>query len=118
VGAVGGACFLGAEGRIAVDRDHIVSRPASILKEPLHPGDARVYHCSSHSGNFLECLRTRQRTICDPETAVRSMSAILIGGISMALRRTVKWDPVKEEFPGDAEANRLLAYTPRAPWRY
>ena len=116
VGSVGGACFVGSEGRIAVDRDNLVSYPASILKEPLRPGDARVYRTTSHSGNFLECVRTRRPAICEPETAVRSMNSILVGGIAIALQRAVKWDPGKEEFPGDDPANRLLSYTPRAPW--
>lgn len=117
VGGEGGACFVGTEGRIAVDRSNLVSYPASILQKPLRPEDSRVYHTTSHSGNFLDCIRTRRRTICDPETAVYSMSAILIGGIAMALQRSVKWDPVKGEFPGDDQANRLLSYSPRPPWR-
>jgi len=117
VGGEGGACFVGTEGRIAVDRANLVSYPASILKEPLRPGDTRVYNSRSHSGNFLECVRTRRPTICNPETAVYTMNAILIGGITLALRRAVKWDPVKGEFPGDDQANRLLSYTPRPPWR-
>ena len=117
VGGGGGACFVGTEGRIAVDRSHIVSHPASILKEPLQPGDERVYHATSHSGNFLECIRTRRPTIADAETAARSMSAVFVGGIALALGRKLTWDPVKEEFPGDDEANALLAYSPRPPWR-
>ena len=117
VGSDGGACFVGTEGRLAVDRASIVSYPASILKEPLRPEDNRVYHASSHSGNFLECLRTRRPTICHPETAVYTMNAILVGGIALALQRTVKWDPVQAEFPGDEEANRLLSYAARPPWR-
>ncbi len=116
VGSVGGACFVGSEGRIAVDRDNIVSSPASILKEPLRPGDERVYRTTGHSDNFLECIRTRRPTISEPETAVRSMNSILVGGIAIALQRSVKWDPAKEEFPGDEQANRLLSYTPRPPW--
>ncbi|MGH7967370.1 MAG: Gfo/Idh/MocA family oxidoreductase [Limisphaerales bacterium] len=117
VGPDGGACFVGTEGRIAVDRDSIVSYPASIIDEPLHPGDKRVYHANSHSGNFLECIRTRRLTICNPDTALYSMNAVLIGGISLILKRALRWDPVKAEFPGDAEANRLRSYTPRPPWR-
>jgi predicted dehydrogenase len=117
VGNVGGACFIGTKGRLAVDRDNIVSHPDDILKEPLHPDDTRVYYSNSHSGNFLDCVRTRRPTICDPETACRSINAVLIGGIAMALQRTVKWDPVKEEFIGDDQANRLRSYTPRPPWR-
>jgi predicted dehydrogenase len=117
VGPDGGACFVGTEGRIAVDRDNIVSYPGKIITQPLGPGDARVYHASSHSGNFLECIRSRRLTICEPETAVYTMNAILIGGISLVLKRSLKWDPVAAQFVGDAEANRLLSYTPRAPWQ-
>jgi predicted dehydrogenase len=117
VGGEGGACFVGTEGRIAVDRSNLVSYPASILKQPLRPDDSRVYHASSHSGNFLDCIRTRRATICNPETAVYTMNAILIGGISLALKRAVKWDPVKAAFVGDDQANRLLSYSKRAPWR-
>ena len=118
VGGEGGACFVGTEGRIAVDRSNIVSYPARILKEPLRPDDARVYHATSHSGNFLECIRSRRPTICHPETAVYTMNAILIGGIALILQRALKWDPVKGEFPADEQANRLLSCPPRAPWRF
>jgi hypothetical protein len=107
---------VGTAGRIAVDRNNIVSYPASILREPLLPDDERVYHADSHSGNFLGCIRTRKATICNPETATYTMNAILIGGISLALKRDLRWDPIKLRFTGDDEANRLLSYTPRPPW--
>lgn len=116
VGNVGGACFVGTEGRIAVDRGNIVAHPARILQEPIRPGERRVHHAQSHSGNFLECVRSRGPAVCNPETAAFTMNAILIGGISMILRRALNWDPVKGEFAGDPEANRLLSFTPRAPW--
>ena len=117
VGGDGGACFVGTEGRLAVDRANIVSYPPTILKASLRPGDRRVYYSTSHSGNFLECVRSRRPTVCDPEAAVYTMNAILIGGISLILRRALKWDPVKAEFVGDEQANRLLSYTPRPPWQ-
>jgi predicted dehydrogenase len=117
IGPDGGACFVGTEGRIAVDRANIASYPAHILKEPLRPDDRRVYHADSHSGNFLDCVRTRRLTICEPETAVYTINALLVGGIALALKRAVKWDPVKSEFVNDEEANRLRSYAPRPPWR-
>lgn len=116
VGNDGGACFVGTEGRIAVDRGSIVSYPAGILKEPLRPEDARVSPVNSHSGNFLECVRNRRPTICNPEVATYTINAILVGGIAMGLQRSLKWDPLKAEFVGDDQANRLLSYAPRAPW--
>lgn len=69
VGGNGGACFVGTQGRIAVDRGGLVSYPSTILKQSLRPEDARVEHVTSHSGNFLECIRTRRPAICHPETA-------------------------------------------------
>ncbi len=117
VGGGGGACFVGTAGRIAVDREELVSYPARILREPPHPGGSRMQRVTSHSGNFLECIRSRRQTICHPETAVYTINAVLIGGIALILRRSLRWDPVRSEFPGDPEANRYLAYAPRAPWR-
>lgn len=117
VGKVGGGCFVGTKGRIAVDRDGIVSYPERILKEPLRPQDIRVYHAESHSGNFLDCIRTRRPTICNPDEAVYTMRALLTGGIALALQRAVTFDPVKAEFINDPEANRLCSYAARPPWR-
>jgi predicted dehydrogenase len=117
VGGEGGAYFLGTEGRIAVDRSNLVSYPATIIRQPMRPGDERVYHATSHSGNFLECIRMRRPTICNAQVAVNSINAILVGGVALALRRSVRWDPVKDRFIGDEEANRLLSYAKRPPWR-
>jgi len=116
VGGSGGGCYIGTEGYIAVDRENIVAKPASILDVQLKPSDERVYHSNSHGGNYLECIRTRKRTICDAETAHRSMSLCILAGIATQLKRTVAWDPVKEVFPGDEQANRLLSYARRPGW--
>jgi len=117
VGGSGGATFVGTKGRIAVDRENIVSHPASILEKPLGAGDAHLSDSTSHSGNFLECVRTRARTLCDVETAHRAISIVLLGDITMRLRRNLKWDPEKEKFIGDDEANRLCSIAKRPPWR-
>jgi hypothetical protein len=116
VGGDGGVCFIGSSGRIAVDRDNLVSDPPDIVREPLRPDEVHLYHSSSHSGNFLQCVRTRQRTICPVEVAHRSVSAVLLGGIVKQLKRPLKWDPERETFPGDDEANRMLGIAKRAPW--
>jgi hypothetical protein len=116
VGGDGGACFVGSAGRIAVDRDNLVSDPPDIVREPLHPSETHLYRSESHSGNFLQCIRTRQRTICPVEVAHRSVSAVLLGGIVKQLKRPLRWDPVAEQFPGDDEANRMLSIAKRPPW--
>ena len=116
IGASGGARFIGTEGWIAVDRDQLAAHPAEILQRPLDPKGPRLYHSESHSGNFLDCIRTRKRTICDVETAHRSASAVLLSGIALQLQRTLKWDPQRELFVNDEEANRLLSTAYRTPW--
>ena len=115
-GSSGGGRFIGTEGWIAVDREHLTASSNSILERSLDPNGPRVYHSDSHSGNFLDCVRTRQRTICDVETAHRSISAVLLGGIATQLQRPLKWNPQLEQFENDAEANRLLSTAFRVPW--
>jgi hypothetical protein len=116
VGGEGGAVFVGSEGRIAVDRNAILSDPTGLVREPLRPDDVRVYRSDSHSANFLECVRTRKRPICDARVAHRAASALLLGGIVKQLGRPLRWDPQAEEFPGDEEANRMLSIAQRPPW--
>jgi len=116
IGGEGGAVFVGSEGRIAVDRNAIVSYPPRIAREPLHPREVHLYRSDSHSGNFLECVRTRKRPISDVDIAHRAASALLLGGVVKQLKRPLKWDPQREEFIGDDEANRMLSMAKRAPW--
>lgn len=116
VGGDGGACFVGTQGRIAVDRDSLVSDPPDIVREPLRPEEVHLYHSESHSGNFLDCIRTRKKPICDADIAHRAASALLLGGIVKQLRRPLKWDPQVQQFTNDDEANRLVSIAKRPPW--
>ena len=116
IGGDGGACFVGTEGRIAVDRDALVSDPPDSVREPLRPDEVHLYRSTSHSGNFLECIRTRKRPICDANVAHRAASALLLGGVVNQLKRPLKWDPQAEQFIGDDEANRMLSIAKRPPW--
>ena len=116
VGWVGGACFVGTQGRIAVDREALVSDPPDLAREPLRPDEVHLYRSTSHAGNFLECVRTRKKPICDADIAHRAASALLLGGVAKQLKRTVKYDPHAELCPGDDEANALLSIAKRPPW--
>jgi predicted dehydrogenase len=115
VGDTGGGTWVGTEGTISVDREELVSTPPSLVKEPLGPDDVHLYPSHSHTGNFLECVKSRKPTICDAETAHRAASVMLLGGVVQQLGRTLHWDPVTEQFDDD-EANRLRSVAWRAPW--
>jgi hypothetical protein len=117
VGADGGACFVGSAGRIAVDRDALVSNPPDIVREPLRPDEVHLYRNTGHANNFLDCVRTRKKPICDADIAHRAASALLLGGVAKQLQRALKWDPQAEIFPNDEQANRLLSIAKRPPWR-
>ena len=69
-----------------------------------------------HWRDFVDCVKLRRQTVAPCETAHRSVSACHVGNICMWLRRNVKWDPAKEEFVGDEEANRMRYRPMRAPW--
>ncbi len=113
----GGATFIGSAGSVTVHRNVLTSNPPELIKEPPPADRAGVYYSTSHSGNFLECVRTRQPTISCAETAHRAASMLLLGGIAMRIGRPLRWDPQKEEFPDAPDANRLLSMAPREPWR-
>lgn len=116
VGAEGGACFIGANGRIAVDRKRLVSNPPDLVREPLGPEEVHLYRSDSHAGNFLECIRTRGKTICDPVIAHHSANALLLGGIIKQAGTRGRWDTQIERFIDNDDANRLLSMAKRPPW--
>lgn len=63
--------------------------------------------------NFLDCIKTGEPTTYTPEKLHEMCTTLLMGVMSIQLGRTLKWDKEKEEFPGDAEANKMR-FTPKA----
>jgi predicted dehydrogenase len=109
--------FEGTEGTILVSRGKLESKPESVVKSPLGPNDFRVYPSSDHRANWLECVKSRKDPICTAEIGHRSATVCHLGNIGYWLRRPLKWDPVREQFVGDDEANKLVSREPRAPWK-
>jgi hypothetical protein len=78
---------------------------------PSYKGTGGIY------GDFFHCVRTRETPFRDIELGHRSVTICHLGNIAYELQRPLKWDPVKEEFPGDEEANRFLDRAMREPWQ-
>ena len=77
---------------------------------PEYKGSGGIY------GDFIECVKTRQRPFRDIELATHTIAVAHLGGIAYQLKRSLKWDAAKQEFPGDEEANRLIDRARREPW--
>ena len=111
-----GIRFEGPEGWVHVARGFIDAQPKSLLESEIRPGEIHLPVSDHHQGNFLDAVRTRGRTISPIEVAVRSDTVCHLSDIAMRLGRRLRWDPEREEFPGDWEANRMLSRAMRAPW--
>ena len=85
------------------------SRPAKAVPA-YHGGETNIY------GDFIECVKTRQRPFRDIEPAVNTMTGPHMIAIAYRLARSLAWDRAAQAFTGDAEANRLLDRARREPW--
>ena len=114
-----GVHFQGDEGWIFVSRSTIKASDPRLLDEPLPANAVRLYESHDHMGNFIECIRDGKRQpICDAEIGHRSVSVCHLANISLRLGgRRLNWDPKKEEFVDDDEANLFLSRPSRKPWR-
>ena len=62
-----------------------------------------------HIENFFDCIRTRKLTNACAETGHRATTLCHLVNICRAVQRRLHWDPKKEHFIGDDEANSLLS---------
>jgi len=128
-----GIKFIGSEGWIFVSRGNeavtasdpiaklqdstaLASSDPKIIKSVIGPNELHLYESTEHHLNWLECVRSRKEPIAPVEVAHRSCSACLLHHIAMKLPRKLSWDPVKERFRNDDEANAMLARPMRSPY--
>jgi len=104
----GGATFIGDKGRITVIRGSYECDPKGLDRDPL-PADAiRVYKSDNHMQNFYDCVVSRKDPIMNVENGHRVATLCHLGNIARWLGRPLKWDPEKEIFAGDDEANQFI----------
>ena len=87
-----------------------------LFDSKIGENEIHLFEVKSMHGNWLDCIKTRKETIVPAEVAHRSCTVALLGDMAMRLHRQVKYDPVKEQFIGDDEANRMLSRTQRKPY--
>jgi predicted dehydrogenase len=119
-----GIMLRGDAGRIFVNRGTIQGKPVEDLaSHPFPRTDWKTYGFDNldrparmgkleaivnQMGNFFDCVNARRQPVSDIESQHRSVSTCHLGNISMRLGRKLTWDPDREDFGDDAEANQLL----------
>ena len=112
-----GILFEGSKGRIFVNRGKLTGKPVEGLtaneKKDIDVAVAKLYKgkpLNGHMANFFGCLEDRSQPISDVFTHHRTMTSCHMCNITLMLGgRTLKYDPVKEEFIGDDQANALMS---------
>ena len=114
VGLGDGGIFIGEKGTFTVDRGRISSDPEDLAIDIMKKRP-RGYN-SSHIANWLAAMKSRAKPSADVEIGHRSGSVCHLGNIARWTGRKLTWDPVKEVFPNDPEANTHLDRPRRKQW--
>jgi predicted dehydrogenase len=128
-----GIKFRGTEGWVFVSRGNetvTASDPVARLKDSqalaasdpkiitsvIGPNEIHLYESTDHHGNWLECVRSRRQPIAPVEVGHRACTACLIHHMAMKSNRKLYWDPTRERFKNDDDANAMLARPQRWPY--
>ena len=102
----GGGTFIGEHGQVEIARGRFISTPTELAENYLK--EHAEYRLPSHEVDWINCIYDGKTLIGELETGIRSATVCHILNIARYVGRNLKWDPVKEEFIGDAEANTWL----------
>ena len=124
-----GIRFEGTEGWVEYGYQGLKTNPESLktavigpneiplpMSNPNRTQESGQYHVPDHVRNFLDSIRSRRDPVAPVEVGHRSATVCHLGNIAMRLKRSLRWDPVREKFLGDKEANGMLSRPMRSPW--
>ena len=116
-GPWGGAIFIGEKGKLEINRNKFMSNPIGIRDELLKKVDeadeevkwsdqTALWQAKWHMQNWIDCIKNRKLPVSDVETGHRSIAFCHLVNITRWMGRKMKFDPVKERFLNDDEANK------------
>jgi len=113
-----GIKFEGTEGWIFIfiHGGDLRAEPASLLKEVIGPNEEHLGRSRGHHADFIDCVKSRGEPKAPVEVGHHTACMCHLANIAMKLGRKLKWDPEKEQFVNDDEANRMLLPSMRSPW--
>ena len=109
--------FEGERGTIGVWRGGIEASDPEILKAAEGDGRTPLYVSGNHHQNWLDCIKSREKPICDVEIGHRSATVCHLGNIAIRAGRKIAWDPKAEAIVGDDQAAAMLSRPYRTPWK-
>ncbi len=109
--------FTGTEGEIKVGRGKLETTPATLKDKVIVENEKHVYKSENHYKDFLTAMRKRTKPVSDVEIGHRTASVCNLGNIAYELKRPLEWNPKKETFKNDAEANALLGRSLLDEWK-
>ncbi|WP_158794430.1 Gfo/Idh/MocA family oxidoreductase [Granulicella sp. L60] len=130
-----GIKWYGTNGWIFVTRDEMTTPTATpggqpvkieplmasdpkILDSVIGPDEIHLYTATEQHANWIECIRTRKQPTAPVEIGHRACSTCLLHHIAMRANRHLHWDPDKEQFINDEEANAKLSRPQRSPYTF
>jgi len=84
---------------------------------PAEEGNAFNLTLHYHWRDFIECIKTRSQPKSNARSAANTHIGCHAAYIAYQLGRKLTWNPAKQEFVNDPEANRMRSREMRAPWK-
>lgn len=114
-----GTLWKGTDGWIHVYRGGLKASDENILNEKIGSNEISLYKSDNHRRNFIDCVKSREKTITPVEIGHRSISVALLGEIAITTGQELRWDPEIEKFTDEnVYATRLLERPYRQPWNF
>jgi predicted dehydrogenase len=109
-GPMGGGIFVGEDCKIEINRNKFTTNPSDFVRDPPEPATAEIWEgpgwiARPHIQNWLDCIKSREVPNADVEIGHRSITVCHLANIAREIGRPLRWDPDRETFPGDDEAN-------------
>jgi predicted dehydrogenase len=111
-----GTTFFGTEGWVSVDRSGLYTSDPKLKKIKLKSSDIHLYNSLDHALNFINCIKSRAKTISPLESAIRSDTISHMSDICIRLNTPIEWDPKAEKITNNRQASRMLKRPMRSPW--
>jgi hypothetical protein len=116
-----GAIFVGEKYKIEINRNKFVTNPPDVVRDAPDAAVAEAWEgpgwiAKGHVQNWLDCIKTREKPNADVEIGHRSATICHLCNITRELGRRLRWDPEREVFLNDDEANALVDRPRREGW--